>query len=109
MLGIHALSASLSLLLEVGMDNVERRVLERSAKILTHIRNFPYLNTATPESAGRYGGIVTFNSRNSDSDALYRRLLDSGVLCAQRGGGVRFSPHFYTPMEKIEKALSLLS
>jgi hypothetical protein len=27
------------------------------------------------------------------------------VLCAQRGGGIRFSPHFYTPVEVIDRAL----
>jgi cysteine desulfurase/selenocysteine lyase len=30
-------------------------------------------------------------------------------LCAARGGGVRFSPHFYTPREQIDQALSLVA
>ena len=34
-----------------------------------------------------------------------RELMDKKIMCAERGGGVRFSPHFYTDAERIEKAL----
>ena len=30
-------------------------------------------------------------------EALFRHLQAHGVICALRGGGIRFSPHFYTP------------
>jgi len=30
------------------------------------------------------------------------------VACALRGGGVRFSPHFYTPRKQLFSALQLL-
>ena len=30
-------------------------------------------------------------------------------LCAQRGGGVRFSPHFYTPFEDLDRAMDLVA
>ena len=29
-------------------------------------------------------------------------------MCALRGGGVRFSPHYYTPRKQLFKALELL-
>jgi hypothetical protein len=28
-------------------------------------------------------------------------------MCACRGGGLRFSPHGYTPVEQLEQALAL--
>ena len=31
------------------------------------------------------------------------------VLCAQRGGGLRFSPHFYTPMADLDRAMDLVA
>ena len=34
------------------------------------------------------------------------RLWADNVICAQRGGGVRFSPHFYTPRQQLEKAVA---
>jgi hypothetical protein len=30
------------------------------------------------------------------------------VLCALRGGGVRFSPHFYLEPEALERALAIV-
>ena len=45
-------------------------------------------------AVGATAGIVTFKPLRENLDALYRRLQAAGVICAQRGGGIRFSPHF---------------
>jgi hypothetical protein len=29
------------------------------------------------------------------------------VLCARRGPGVRFSPHYHTPFEQLDRAVEL--
>lgn len=107
MLGIHALEASLSLLFEIGMAEIERRILERSAWLMTAIRTRPDLELITPDTPGRYAGIVTFRHRRMHSDALFERLRVSGIVCARRGGGIRYSPHFYTPPEQLERAVML--
>jgi hypothetical protein len=55
-------------------------------------------------------GIVNFQRRDLDANAhaaLYRQLMKSGVICALRGGGIRFSPHFYTPMSQLAQALAM--
>ncbi len=105
MLGAHALHASLSLLLEVGLDEVERYVLEHAAYLMERIRADPDLELVTPQAAGRHGGIVTFRSRHCPPDALFHHLQTRGVVCAQRAGGTRFSPHFYTTDEQLDQAL----
>ncbi len=107
MLGIHALDASLSLLLEVGMEAVEKAVLERARALMEGVARRP-LRLVTPAEEGRHGGIVTFAPLEGDPQDLYSFLTASGVVCALRGGGVRFSPHFYTPWEKIGRALALV-
>ena len=33
--------------------------------------------------------------------------MDNGVVCANRGGGIRFSPHFYNTPEQLDAALEL--
>lgn len=107
MLGIHALAASLSLLLEVGIAEVERRVLARAEQVFHGVRasrNLELLSSAAP---GRYAGIVTFRHRRLDGAQLYTRLRERGVVCAARGGGVRFSPHLYNRLEQIDTALAL--
>jgi selenocysteine lyase/cysteine desulfurase len=109
MLGIHALHASLSLLLEVGMDTVARRVLDNAGYLLEALISLPQLEVLTPVAEARHAGIVTFRHRQADAAALWQYLDAHGVVCAARGGGVRFSPHFYTKKEDVEKVVKLVS
>lgn len=106
MLGIHAFSASLSLLLEVGIAAVEQRVLERSAKLLELIARHDALDPITGTAPGRYAGIVTFRHRHRSPTELHARLRERNVVCVPRGGGIRFSPHFYTPIEQLQRAIT---
>jgi len=107
MLGIHALNASLSLLLEIGMQTVEEMVLDNSEYLFDCISNSKQLELLTTNDPGRFGGIVTFRHRNVDNDKLFSVLTENGIMCAQRGGGIRFSPHFYTPKDKINQAVRI--
>jgi cysteine desulfurase / selenocysteine lyase len=105
MLGIHALSASLSLLAEVGMPTIEQQVLENTQYLLNALTPSPQIEILSPQQPNRYAGIVTFRHRQIDAKTWYHQLREQGVICAQRGGGIRFSPHFYTPREKLDKAI----
>lgn len=107
MLGIHALSASLSLLLEVGMEAVQARVLENTQLLFDYINNTETLVLLSDTREGRYSGIVTFRHHTVDNDTLFKWLTENEVQCAQRGGGIRFSPHFCTPREKILRAVEI--
>jgi selenocysteine lyase/cysteine desulfurase len=105
MLGISALNASLSLFEEIGMDRVEKQLLERSRLLMDQISEHDQLELVTPASSGRYAGIVTFRHRELDNNghaALYRRLMAADIICAHRAGGIRFSPHFYSDVKQFE-------
>ncbi|RLL53303.1 aminotransferase class V-fold PLP-dependent enzyme [Mariprofundus sp. EBB-1] len=104
MLGICALNASLSLFEDVGMVEVEKALLENARLVMAWVESEPQLELISPDQEGRFAGIVTF--RNVDLDkaghaALYRKLMASGVICANRAGGIRFSPHFYSDLSAI--------
>ena len=71
--------------------------------------SFNYYDIITPVEADRHAGIVTFSPRRESSASLFEQLRGAGVACALRGGGVRFSPHYYTPRKKLFAALELLS
>lgn len=107
-LGAHALEASLSLLEETGFDSVEAAVNERVAHLLDRIRDEPELTPVTPTDPERRAGIMTFHVRGADADRLVGSLRERGVYAAARCGGVRFSPHFYTPFQSIDRALDML-
>lgn len=108
MLGAFALEASLSLLEEVGMHEVARALHERVAELLKGIAALPGATLHSPLDAARRAGILTFSLAGWDDQALYQRLREDGVICAQRGAGVRLSPHFYTSAQVIGDTLALL-
>lgn len=107
MLEIHALSASLSLLLEVGMDNIEKQVIERSDFLKTIITDHPQLELLSNRISPFKSGIVVFKHRTIANEVLYKSLQQNGVVCALRGGGIRFSPHFYNSFDEIDRAVQI--
>jgi len=106
-MGIYALSASLSLLLEVGMETVEALVLKNADRVKAEIANNEQLLLIS--SAQSKSGIVVFKHRTIANDVLYKHLQDNGVVCALRGGGIRFSPHFYNTQQDIVKAFAVIA
>ncbi len=105
MLCIHALNASLSLLLEAGPEHIEHEVLKRSEYLFNAVNTYPVLDLITPSGSGRYAGIVTLRRVNADNEALYNHLMRNDILCAYRSGGIRLSPHFYTPFKDLDTAI----
>lgn len=109
MVGIFALKESLSLLLdEIGMDKVEQALLANTAYLVQKIQAEPELELLSSSSLERCSGITTFKRHGIDLPALHRHLMGRGVVCAQRGGGIRFSPHFYNSKEQLDQALALV-
>ncbi|WP_373508388.1 aminotransferase class V-fold PLP-dependent enzyme [Thiocapsa sp.] len=104
LLGVKALEASLSLIEEVGIEQVRSRLQERTGHLIEEIDRHG-LELLSPRAPERRAGIVTFRAPGTAASELYTGLMQRRVLCAQRGGGIRFSPHFYTPVEVIDRAL----
>ncbi|MCA6061058.1 aminotransferase class V-fold PLP-dependent enzyme [Thalassolituus sp. ST750PaO-4] len=107
MLAATALKASTDLLLEVGMDQVATRVVTNVLylKELLDDKGATFIN---PLLHQRPSGILTFHFMGKDSTQLYKLLMQAGVICANRGGGIRFSPHFHTTQEVMEDAVDAL-
>jgi len=109
MMGIAALNASLGLLLDIGIGNIQSDVLENCEHLHDKLASITDINILSPTKNGRYTGIVTFQKNSTDNEALYQNLQDNNVICAYRGGGVRFSPHFYTTKDDMDKALDFVN
>ena len=109
MLGAVALESSLSLLEDVGMVHVADLLSERVQWLIDGLRQIKGSELFSPLEPERRAGIVTFNLANWDNQQLFERLKSEQVVCAQRGGGIRFSPHFYTKAAVIEETLALLN
>ena len=102
MLAAHALHASIGVLLDTGMTQVEQQVLDNTCFLIEACSPLPDVDILSARSDNRLSGIFTFRKRNRNMDAMYNWLVERGVVCALRGGGIRLSPHFHTPREQLE-------
>jgi len=108
MLGAMALEASLSLLEEVGMAQVENALQERMQWLIDGLHKVPGARVHSAAARQQRAGILTFSLDGWQHQALFERLKDQQVICAQRGTGIRLSPHFYSDPRVIEETLALL-
>ena len=107
MLGAMALEASLSLLEEVGMTRVGALIEARVQQLQEGLQQLGAC-LHSPLNPARRAGILTFSLDGWDNQLLFAQLREKQVICAQRGKGVRFSPHFYTDPAVLERTLDVL-
>ena len=109
-LGIHALDAAVGVLLETGMEAIERAVLARSGYLLEQLLQDNEVELITPFDSAHRAGIVTFRLKSMEAtQAAYEQLQRHGVLCALRGGGIRLSPHAWTTQDELDAVLALIA
>lgn len=109
MLGIHALSASLSLIEELGIENISRNIINNCLYIIDNISDINDIKFISPTDEPHFAGIVTFSINGKNMAEIYTKLMKNKVICANRAGGLRFSPHFYTNQKTIDKGLEVLA
>jgi selenocysteine lyase/cysteine desulfurase len=107
MLAGYALEASTDLLLDIGLDNVALAIESNHNYLLAKLQALG-AEILSPLDASYRAGILTFKFAGVDSAQLYQQLMQNDVVCANRGGGVRFSPHFHTTQESMDKAINVL-
>ena len=108
MMGIAALNASLGLLLDVGIEEIQNKLIENADHLIAQLTSDSDITILSPTQKGRYAGIITFQKQHVDNVKLYQHLQDNDVICAYRGNGIRFSPHFYTEAQLIDKAITMV-
>ncbi len=107
--GIFGLNAAITLLLEIGIPNIERRILDLTQCLIKNLCDQGYEILSPMENELERSGIVIFRSRKFSSDMLFELFHQSGVSCAKRGGGIRLSPHFYNSEAEIDIVADILS
>ena len=106
--GFLALGASLDLLLELGLENIERRILEITDLACEKLaaRGARVFSCRTAE---RSSGIVAFELEGVDPQVARQRCLSRGVVLGCRAGRLRISPHAYVNEEDVERLVDSLS
>jgi len=106
MLACYALNSSLSLLQDAGMDKVWQAIQDNVNYLRTALGDITGLQINSPDQ--RPSGILNFSIDGVDSRELQQALMQNKVICAHRGQGVRFSPHFYTDQQCLDRAVNLV-
>ena len=95
-----AMEASVELMLEIGPERIERRVLELAAAIENGAEQLGGV-VANPGSH-----IIAARFPNADAGALAAALKRDRIVVSARHGHVRISAHFYNNEQDIERLIS---
>lgn len=106
-IGLYGLKAAIELLLEIGVSNIESYILELTAGLIKGLDSKGY-RVITPQSDSERAGIVVFESDHHTPAELYALLNERNIITAERGSGVRVSPHFYNTESEIADLLGVL-
>ncbi len=106
-MGIYALGAAVELILDIGIQNIEGRVLALTGLLIDELKEKGYriVSSIIPKERS---GIVCFKSDKHTSAELCRLLIDNKIVVSDRAGCVRVSPHFYNSEEEIEQMIRIL-
>lgn len=110
LLDTAAFGAALELLLEVGPDQIEQRVLGLARRLAGGLAERGYeIIEPWPRTPEESSGIVSFRRKGVAPQALLRDLTVAGVIARIHRDFVRLSPHFYNTEQEVDRVLEVLS
>ena len=105
--GLYGLNAAIELLLEVGVSTIETHILQLTIALIEGLESKGY-RVITPKADSERAGIVVFESDQHTPIELYELLHEQKIITAERGSGLRVSPHFYNTGSEITHLLEVL-
>jgi selenocysteine lyase/cysteine desulfurase len=105
-LGIFGLTASTSLLLDVGINSIERHLMSLGDRLIENLTPLGYTYIGSNELKNR-SGIYSFKCENVKE--TYKLLRANNVHLSLRNDLLRFSPHFYNTSEEIDKVIDIIN
>ncbi|MBI4428125.1 MAG: aminotransferase class V-fold PLP-dependent enzyme [Ignavibacteriales bacterium] len=101
--------ASLALLLEFGVEAIERHILSITRMLMDGLQRLDGLELMSPANDAERAGIVTVRPTGSlDAQAVFKEISDRNITTSVREGMLRFSPHFYNSPEDISLAVEVV-
>jgi len=106
--GIVALGGSLEVLLNVGAEEIEPRVLALADLAARGLEGLGF-SVVSSRRRGETSGIVTAVPPGRNAQELIKPLDQRGIVVAARAGRLRIAPHFYNTADEIERCLGELA
>jgi selenocysteine lyase/cysteine desulfurase len=107
MLSVYGFNASIKLLLEIGMPNIEKRILDLTAHLITKLKEKGY-EIKSKLARERMSGVVGFHSKIISARDICANLLKNKVVVSEKRNLVRVSVHVYNTQEEINQFVSFL-
>jgi cysteine desulfurase/selenocysteine lyase len=100
---------SLRMLLEVGIDKIENRILDLTGKLIEGLAERG-VDVLTPHERACRSGIVSLNVANpvDVGERLIKKKIRVSARSQEGIRGIRVSPHFYNTETEITRFLSAL-
>lgn len=96
-LSFGTLKHSLNLLSEFGQENITQQLKSLSVKAK---KEFSAMGLLEDGVVSRKDHSTIFNIKGDD--AMFEHLIYNKIICSQRGGGIRFSFHYYNTLADID-------
>jgi cysteine desulfurase / selenocysteine lyase len=110
LLDTAAFGAALELLIEVGTEVIEDRVLGLAARLAEGLAGCGYeIVEPWPRTRAESSGIVSFRKPGTSAQAVLRDLSAAHVIARTHQDFVRLSPHFYNTEEEVDRVLDVLA
>jgi len=113
LLGLVGLNAAMTMLLELGVDNIARELLRKRAWLVPALQAKGYSVLNADVATENASGIITLFRPGANLTALHQKLLDAGIvtsLRADRAGQkyIRLSPHFYNTDAELQRVVEMV-
>jgi selenocysteine lyase/cysteine desulfurase len=110
LLDLAAFQAGVDLLLDVGPELVQERVIDLAGRLAAGLAERGHqVVEPWPRSRRESSGIVSFRRPGATAAEVLRALTAAHVVGRQHADFVRLSPHFYNTPEEVDRVLDVLA
>jgi len=105
--GIFSLGASVDLINEIGIGNIQARVLELNGLLTSRLaeNGWKILSPLQNETARSAETLIAVEKPNE----VVRQLLRRGVIVTEKPQGIRVATHFFNSEQDIERLVTALA
>jgi selenocysteine lyase/cysteine desulfurase len=104
----YGLEASLDLLNEMGIANIQRYLETLTDHLCEKLRNTEYQVVSSRRSAEKSQIVCIRHNAGLTSMDLYSHLKQRNIITAPRGDRLRISPHLYNTVQEIDELVNAL-
>ncbi len=105
--GVVGLGAAIELFEQVGIETIERYLLELGDHLCERLNEKGY-RVVSSRRAGEKSAVICCQHDRFSAEQIYRHLDQHRIITTPRLGRLRISPHFYNTREEIDQLVETL-